>query len=178
LDFFGRSVIRRALVQISSTMLVMLTFGIAAPAIGLACIFAAIVQFRHHSLVFSQIVSLGEVLKVPSLPKLKRCNRMPLVTCGTLVLTTALFWGCMIIDYMNEAVVIVSFLLIIVVFALFSMALMVKRKCQAGGVNKSGDVKERGGDEAIVYDNKLLLTLAAGNDSNEVVYDEERRMTH
>jgi hypothetical protein len=166
LKYASRSVMRRALVQFSSTLLIALTFGLAAPMIGLACIFAAILDFRHHSLVISQIVSLGEVMPKPSLPDMKGCSLMPRFTCFVVIITVLAYWCCAMVDYMNAAVEIVSFMVVLVLFMMLCVGYMVWLKSSSQrheNKNKKNQRQGGGGDDAlndtIDYDNKLLNSL-------------------
>jgi hypothetical protein len=60
IDYFAQAVMRRAFVQLCATLLVSLTFALAAPIIALACLIASYLQFRHHTFALSQIVDLSD----------------------------------------------------------------------------------------------------------------------
>ena len=59
LDYLALRIVERAFVQVTATLIILLTFGIAVPVVGGACVVTAFVQLLHHRDVLGQIVNLG-----------------------------------------------------------------------------------------------------------------------
>ena len=59
LDYLAQRVVERAFLEVITTLIVALTFGIAVPAVGGVCAVASLVHLLHHRHVLGQIVALG-----------------------------------------------------------------------------------------------------------------------
>ena len=61
LNAIAQSAVERGFVQLISTLLLTLTLGLAAPAVGCAAAVAAIVQFIHHLHIVGQVDAVGKL---------------------------------------------------------------------------------------------------------------------
>ena len=121
-DYNCQRVVERGMGRLNATLLIMLTFGIAAPALGFACAFAAVITVVHHVSLLSQLSCVCESSK-GRLPDLEECHSIP-VACGGITLATACFiWTCGALGYVQEwaalggatlAAVLFSILLLVV----------------------------------------------------------------
>jgi hypothetical protein len=105
LDYLAQRVVERAFVQVMTTLLVALTFGIAVPVVGGACAVAAFVQLLHHRHVLGQIVSLGRLEQPTVVPNLMGCTDIPVSCAVVVVATVVLVWVCGIVGYLDPAVI-------------------------------------------------------------------------
>jgi len=92
LDYLAQRVVERAFVQLMPTLLVALTFGIAVPLVGGACVVAAFVHLLHHRHVLGQIVSLGSTEQPAVVPNLMGCTDVPVGCLIVVVVTVLLVW--------------------------------------------------------------------------------------
>jgi len=105
LDYLAQRVVERAFVQVMTTLLVALTFGIAVPVVGGACAVAAFVQLLHHRHVLGQIVGLGRLEQPAVVPNLMGCTDIPASSAVVIVVTVTLVWVCGIVGYLEPAVI-------------------------------------------------------------------------
>ena len=117
LNAIAQSAVERGFVQLISTLLLTLTLGLAAPAVGCAAAVAAIVQFIHHLHIVGQVDAVGKLFSErqglrlsrvanfqsmensifrsnsvqtePYVIKLRQCHRIPW-GCGVIVTVTTL----------------------------------------------------------------------------------------
>jgi hypothetical protein len=91
--------LERGFSQLLGTLLVALTFGIAAPIIGVACAFASIVQALHHRHILREIFFLGASKETTI--NIKGCSTVP-VGCGAVVVITVLLvWLFACVGFLN-----------------------------------------------------------------------------
>ena len=104
IDELAQEVVERGFGQLVSTLLLALTFGLAAPMAGLALGAAAGVQLVHHLCVLGQVVEVARLRHGHRRPKhveLHGCDRVPW-GCGAVVtVTTALLWSCCCVKFLE-----------------------------------------------------------------------------
>mmetsp|Transcript_50483 Transcript_50483/g.64696 ORF Transcript_50483/g.64696 Transcript_50483/m.64696 type:complete len:576 (-) Transcript_50483:157-1884(-) len=122
-----QSIIRRGYVRFCTTLMIVLTYGMAAPLIGTACIISELIQFNHHTLILSQMIDLSELLPQPKLPELNHCLYLPKFSGFIILLTTLIFWFCVIIYYMRSEIIIILFF-ITFIFLNIILFIMLYRK--------------------------------------------------
>jgi len=110
LDYLAQRVVERAFVQVTVTLLVALTFGIAVPAVSVACAVAAFVQLLRHRHELGQIVALGRLEQPAVVPNLMGCTNLPAGCAIVVVATVVLVWVCGAVSYLEPAVVGVTIL--------------------------------------------------------------------
>ena len=105
-DYLAQRVVERGIAQLIGTLLVALSFGLAAPPVGGACALAALVQVTHHQHVLGTIVACGIAGHRGShgggrVPDLKGSCFAP-SSCATVVVATVLlFWGCASVGFLD-----------------------------------------------------------------------------
>ena len=104
-DYLAQRVVERAFVQLTVTLLVALTFGIAVPAVGGACALAASVHLLHHRHVLGQTVSLGRLEQPFLVPNLVGCTDIPVNCAVVVVATVVLVWVSGAVGYLDPTVV-------------------------------------------------------------------------
>jgi hypothetical protein len=98
-DYLAQRVVERGISQLMGTLLVALTFGLAAPFVGFACAGAALVQLVHAKHVLGAIVACG--IADRRVPDVKGCCFVPRA-CAAVVVATMLFvWGCASVDFLD-----------------------------------------------------------------------------
>jgi len=107
LDYLAQRVVERAFLQVMSTLMLALTFGIAVPAVGGACAVAAFVHLVHHRHVLGQIVALGRIEQPRLIPNLRGCIDVPVGCAVVVVLTVLLVWVFGSMDYLEPATIAV-----------------------------------------------------------------------
>jgi len=121
LDYLAQRVVERAFVQMMTTLLVALTFGIAMPGVGRACAVAAFVKLLHHRHVLGQIVGLGRLEQPAVVPNLMGCTEIPYDCALVVVVTVVLVWVCGTVGYLEPAVIGCMLLIgLVVALAAFS----------------------------------------------------------
>jgi len=94
-DYLAQRIVERGFAQMMGTLLVALTMGTAAPAVGLGCAVAAAVQLAHTQHVLGQLVGLGVASGVesPAVPNLMGCNKVPVECAAIVAIAVLLLWG-------------------------------------------------------------------------------------
>jgi len=105
LDYLAQQVVEQAFMQVTVTLLVALTFGIAVPAVGGACALAAFVQFMHQRHLLGQIVGLGRLEQPAVVPNLMGCTDIPGSCAIIVVVTVVLVWVCGAVDYLEPVLI-------------------------------------------------------------------------
>jgi hypothetical protein len=105
IDYLAQRVVERAFVQVTGTLILALTFGIAVPAVGGACALAALVQLLHHRHVLGQIVALGRIEQPAVVPNLMGCKDVPAGCALVVVATVFLVWLCAAVGYLEPTTV-------------------------------------------------------------------------
>ena len=105
LDYLAQRVVERAFMQVLTTLLVALTFGIAVPSVGGACAVAAFVHLLHHRHVLGQIVGLGRLEQPAVVPNIMGCTDVPVACSPIVVVTVVLVWVCGTVGYLEPAVI-------------------------------------------------------------------------
>ena len=105
-DYLAQRVVERGILQLIGTLLIALTFGLAAPPVGGACALAALVQLAHHQHVLGVIVACGIAGSQGSpgggrVPDLKGCGFAPASCANVVVLTVLSFWGCASVQFLD-----------------------------------------------------------------------------
>ena len=106
-DYLAQRVVERGIMQLMGTLLVALTFGIAAPPVGGSCAVAALVQLVHHIHVLGAIVTCGIADRRSSpggqVPDLEGCSFVPRACAAVLVSTVLFFWGGAAVGFLDPA---------------------------------------------------------------------------
>lgn len=93
LNVTSRRVVQRAFAILSLILTFALTFGLAAPAVGVSAACAAAICVNHHLKVLDSLVDVGAALSPPTVPSLKGYCRIPQGVGVSIAVTTALFWA-------------------------------------------------------------------------------------
>lgn len=96
----AQRVVYRGIVGLLSTLVLALTFGIAAPVVGIACVIAALVQLAHHDYILRRIVECASRKEGPFAPNLMGCCVLPRFCVVLVVGSVALTWFVGIIGYL------------------------------------------------------------------------------
>eukprot|EP00613_Pedinella_sp_CCMP2098_P028110 CAMPEP_0171700972 /NCGR_PEP_ID=MMETSP0991-20121206/10805_1 /TAXON_ID=483369 /ORGANISM="non described non described, Strain CCMP2098" /LENGTH=602 /DNA_ID=CAMNT_0012290199 /DNA_START=264 /DNA_END=2072 /DNA_ORIENTATION=+ len=134
-------VVERSFIQLISTLLISLTFGLAAPVVGVACAVASLVQYYHHCCVVGHFVSaalisehrellsaVSDVEKVDGHQSVARSALYPPFPCAVVVVVTVLvFWSGGSFRFLEVSVVGVAALVTWIGF-LLGIALVFFRK--------------------------------------------------
>eukprot|EP00615_Pteridomonas_danica_P014104 CAMPEP_0114400394 /NCGR_PEP_ID=MMETSP0102-20121206/16371_1 /TAXON_ID=38822 ORGANISM="Pteridomonas danica, Strain PT" /NCGR_SAMPLE_ID=MMETSP0102 /ASSEMBLY_ACC=CAM_ASM_000212 /LENGTH=562 /DNA_ID=CAMNT_0001562763 /DNA_START=123 /DNA_END=1811 /DNA_ORIENTATION=- len=127
LDRSARNIMRRAYVQFASSILLVATFGLAAPVVGVASILAALIHFKHQTFILSQLLTFEELIQNESFGVLnfKHCCTFPNFSSFIMIGVIILFWIFMTIDNFVESYVLYSTLfvwgILIIMLMLFAL---------------------------------------------------------
>jgi len=93
-DYLAQRIVERGFAQMMGTLLVALTMGTAAPAVGIGCAVAAAVQLVHTQHVLGQLIGLGVAWTVesPAVPNLMGCNEVPVECMAIVFIVVLLVW--------------------------------------------------------------------------------------
>ena len=105
LDYLAQRIVERSFIQVVTTLVMALTFGIAVPVVGGACAVSAFIQLLHHRHVLGQIVRLGRLEQPAVVPNLMGCTDIPVACAVVVVATVLLVWMCGAVGYLEPAVV-------------------------------------------------------------------------
>lgn len=129
-DTIAQKVVGRAFLRLSTTLMFSLTFGIAVPLCGLACLFAAHVQIIHYLHVLKQVIkaesqAMSHSSEIsfttnPPLPNLKMFHSIPVSSLITLITTALIVWFVFSYQYFLASCFWVS-----MVIAFFGLLLLV-----------------------------------------------------
>lgn len=102
LSLLAQRIVYRGIVNLLSTLLVALTFGIAVPVVGIASVLSAFVQLAHHDFVLRRIFECGSRQREPVIPNLMDCCGLPWL-CETVVGgAAALTWYIGSLEYLES----------------------------------------------------------------------------
>jgi hypothetical protein len=164
IDYLAQRVVERAYVQVTGTLIMALTFGIAVPAVGGACALAALVQLLHHRHVLGQIVALGRIEQPAVVPNLMGCKDVP-AGCAVVVMATVfLVWLCAAVGYLEPATVGVSLMVGPVVAAAVasgSAASWIQKTSRSAGMRTQNTASET---SSVASGGMLMEPLMADNE--------------
>ena len=103
-DYLAQRVMERGFSQLLGTLLIALTFGVAAPGVGGACAVAAIVQLTHTRHVLGQIVMVGVAGQRSSIPNLKGCTSIPMSCCLIVLAVVLIAWSFASVGFLSPAI--------------------------------------------------------------------------
>jgi hypothetical protein len=97
-DYLAQRIVERGFGQLMATLLVALTFGVAAPPVGGACAVASLVQLLHHRHVLGQVVDLGLIHgRQGRVPNLAGRTAVPVGCAVTAAASVTSVWACAVL---------------------------------------------------------------------------------
>lgn len=104
-EHIAQRAIERGVTDLCTTLITALTFGLAVPYVGAACVVAALVQLANSLRTFRKAISYSVSRADHKLPYVGYCCRLSTGTLVVVVCSVALFWTGLIFFYLKPIVV-------------------------------------------------------------------------
>jgi hypothetical protein len=124
IDGCAEHIVLRSLAQLSVLLQIALTFGLAAPVVGVACALGAAVQLIHHLSMLGRVVDIGRLRSPPAAPYLA-CTSSPMGCAFTTALCVLLFWTWASCNFLDP--ILMSIGVVVAIFTSFLVMETIRR---------------------------------------------------